>query len=170
MSKRTENWVEVQGTDHLYEVSDRGRVRRVGSGSCLKQHEQNRGYKQVIISVHGKTRLLLVHRLVAMAFLPNPDNLPQVNHLDECKTNNDAANLEWCTAKQNICHGTGIERSRKSRSMGVMQYIGDDITAEVAYYPSANEAARQTGIPQGNISRVCRGEGLTAGGYQWMYI
>ena len=115
-----EVWVPVVGYEGLYQVSDQGRVRsitrtrvdgRTYQGRILKLCEKQR-YYQVSLFKNDGFQKLMVHRLVAEAFIPNPGNLPVVNHIDENKHNNAASNLEWCTQKENSNHG---ERNRKIR-------------------------------------------------------
>lgn len=113
-----EIWRPVVGYEGLYEVSSYGRVRsldRYDNRNCFRKGELMNffygcGYLKVVFSKNGIVKKYLVHRLVAQAFIPNPDNLPQVNHKDEDKTNNMVDNLEWCTAKYNINYGTSKER------------------------------------------------------------
>lgn len=119
-----ENWRNVEGYEGIYQVSDLGRIRslphicngRNCSGRILSQAKDKDGYLVVNLSNGSKREHKRVHRLVALAFCPNPFDYPQVNHIDECKTNNMVDNLEWCTVKYNINHGTRTERATKSRS------------------------------------------------------
>ena len=92
----------VEGFENLYEVSDTGRVRRLDSQRELKLIENNNGYHTVYISNKGKTKQLSVSRLVAKAFIENPDNKPEVDHIDTVRTNNSVANLRWVTRMENI--------------------------------------------------------------------
>lgn len=108
-------WRGIPGYPSRYEVSDNGQVRVLdyrGSGMPKMLEQINvRGYLKVTLTdAHGHKALCFVHRLVASAFIPNPSNLPQINHKDENKANNHVENLEWCTAKYNINYGTVRER------------------------------------------------------------
>ena len=123
-----EIWRPVVGYEGLYEVSSYGRVRsldryvkgksesyRLIKGKVLSGSITKDGYVRCLIKVNGVGRSYFVHRLVAEAFIPNPDNLPQVNHKDEDKTNNNVDNLEWCDAKYNNNYGTAIERRLETK-------------------------------------------------------
>ena len=106
-----ERWIAIEGYKGLYEVSNLGRVKSlISNGLILKQSKDKDGY--YIVSLKRKS--FRVHRLVAIAFIPNPNNLAQVNHKDEDKTNNCVDNLEWCDATYNINYGTRNEQVRKS--------------------------------------------------------
>ena len=114
-----EIWRPVVGYEGLYEVSNLGRVRsvdryyyRLHKGKVLSLSKNANGYLKVVLSCNGKCKTIKVHRIVAEAFLPNPDNLPQVNHKDEDKTNNSVDNLEWCNAKYNLSYGTRKDKVR----------------------------------------------------------
>ena len=123
--KGIEIWKPVAGYEGLYEVSNQGNVRSVDryvsnnwknglrliKGKVLNYGCTLGGYKQVHLSKNGSQEPLYVHRLVAEAFLQNPDCLPEINHKDEDKTNNRVENLEWCDRKYNANYGTAIERA-----------------------------------------------------------
>lgn len=116
---RKEYWRPVVGYDGLYMVSNLGRVKSLNYMHTGKEHllrllKNGGGYLQVDLWNCGKMKRYSVHRLVAMAFIPNPDNLPQVNHKDEDKLNNCVDNLEWCDGKYNSNYGTRNERISKS--------------------------------------------------------
>ena len=114
-----EEWRPVVGYEGLYEVSNIGQVINIKTGHILKQHKDKDGY-WVLSLKRDKYKTYFAHRLVAQAFIPNPDNLPMVNHKDEDKTNNNVDNLEWCTAKYNSTYGTARERAAKTRHINVM--------------------------------------------------
>lgn len=117
-----EKWKPVIGFEGQYEVSNKGRVRslrRLVDGKrgtkhyrngCILKPQTGSKYAQVYLRVDGKQKWFYVHRLVAEAFIPNPNNLPQINHKDENKLNNCVENLEWCDAKYNINYGTAKQR------------------------------------------------------------
>ena len=109
-----EEWKEIPGYEGLYEVSNKGNVRNVRRNKLLRLQKTNNGYIRVVLSKNRIKTGFQVHRLVALTFLPNPDNLPQVNHKDEDKTNNSVENLEWCNHNYNNTYGTRIERQSKS--------------------------------------------------------
>lgn len=167
-----EIWKDIEGYKGLYQVSNKGRVksmnyRGIGREGILKPVINSRGYCQVIVYVNSNRTHKLIHRLVAEAFIPNPNNLPQVNHIDECKLNNHISNLEWCTAEQNMNHGTRNERAATGRSKPVIQY--DMNGGRVARYNSTAESARLTGIGQGSIYLCCTGKFKSAGGFVWRF-
>lgn len=104
----------VFSVDRVISVDDNGRkYDKPLSGKQMKQSMHDKGYKIVSLTRDGKTKMRFVHRLVAEAFIPNPDNLPMVNHKDEDKTNNFLENLEWCTNEYNLSYGTAKKRRLK---------------------------------------------------------
>ena len=109
-----EEWKEIPGYEGLYEVSNMGNVRNIRRNTLLRLSKDCYGYTQVSLYKNSIRTGLRVHRLVAQAFLSNPDNLPQVNHKDEDKSNNRVDNLEWCDSKYNLNYGTARIRSRNT--------------------------------------------------------
>lgn len=162
-----EIWKDIVGFENLYKVSNLGNVKRCSSGRILKQLNGMDGYKQVSLCKNGVPKTYLIHRLVSQAFIPNPNNLPCVNHKDENKTNNRVDNLEWCTVKYNINYGTSLKRRANTQSTPVLQY--DKNGNLLNEYPSIIEGARKTGIYVGCICSVCRGKYKSAGGFIWKY-
>ena len=116
-----EEWKSIPGYEGLYEVSSYGRVRSLDrydrrncfrKGRILKQNNDGRGYMSIELCLNSKIKRYLVHRLVAQAFIPNPDNLPEVNHKDENPENNSVTNIEWCNRSYNINYGTRKDKVR----------------------------------------------------------
>lgn len=146
-----------------YEVTTTGEVINTKTGKVLKGQKDKDGYLKVQLCKNGKVKIFLIHRLVAQAFIPNPDNLPCVNHKDENKTNNTVENLEWCTHKYNINYGTAIERISKT----VLQLEKDGSLVRV--WSSAMEVQKQLHFNQSYISKCCRGKRHSAYGFKWCY-
>lgn len=172
-----EIWKPIKGYEGRYCVSNMGRImsleRNVRSRGKIKQRimkqcNARKGYKTVSLYIDGKRKRNIVHRLVAEAFIPNPNNYNQVNHIDENKSNNAAYNLEWCTAKQNMNHGTRAERTRAKAQKKVLKI--DELGNVVSVYLSAKEAADANGVGKQEIAKFCRGNrvGLYHG-YYWKY-
>lgn len=176
-----EIWKDIDGYEGLYKVSDKGNVysverrdsrgRKCG-GRVLRPSYDKDGYLLVSLYKNGKAKKKRIHRLVIEAFVPNPNNLPDVNHRDEVKTNNELSNLEWCDAGYNTNYGTRIERivqaqSKKVRAVNIN-------TGEVIRFKSTAEAERK-GYDQAGVSAACRGVYNVGGGnlyrgYEWYYM
>lgn len=157
-----EEWKDITGYEGLYKISNWGRVWSYISNDYREPVFTGK-YYQIKLCKNGETDFPLVHRLVAQHFLDNPNNLPEVNHKDENKLNNNVDNLEWCTHKYNVNYGTRNARIGKTKGKPVI-CIETGVT-----YPSVMEAERQTGISNGNITQVCNGRRKTAGKYHWRY-
>jgi len=166
-----EEWRDVKGYEGLYQVSNLGNVKRVGKatgatvGRIISGWKQ-KGYILCALWNHRKSEKCQVHRLVAEAFLPNPQNLPQVNHKDENKSNNCVDNLEWCDAKYNSNFGTRTERSSIGKWKKVNQYTIDG--RFVKTWLSGKDAV-ENGFSQSGISNCCRGIIKTSGGFVWRF-
>lgn len=188
MNKLIEKWCPIKDFEGLYEVSNYSRIRsikrdvifyrngkqvkRTFGGIFLKKHFCC-GYERVRLRKNGKYYDILVHRLVAEAFIPNPEGYPQVNHKDENKTNNFVLNLEWCTAEYNMNYGTRNERSGeklkncKATSKQVFQCAKDGTLIKV--WPSVSECGRN-GYNVSAVASCCRGERITHKKYKWSYV
>ena len=157
-----ETWKPITGYEGLYEVSNLGNVASLnykgkGVRRVLKQSKNTHGYPQVVLKPRGeKCKCFMTHRLVAKGFIPNPNNLPFVNHEDETRDNNNVDNLEWCTRRYNNTYGTARERMRakqinKQQSIPV---VATSPNGEEEYYPSMAEAGfKFTGKRNG--SQIC---------------
>lgn len=188
-----EEWKVIDGTDGMYEVSNTGKVRsnnylNTGRTQELKLNYDGWGYLRVRIIRNGRRKTHKVHRLVAEAFVPNPNNLPQVNHLDGVHDNNMASNLEWCTASHNVKHAydNGLkEKNRESaRKRGKeeltpillervdkmkMPVVATNLeTGEKQRFESQMSASRALGISQSQIRRVLLGEKESTHGYTFV--
>ena len=184
-----EVWKPVVGYEGLYEVSSYGRVRSLNYRNTnkitvLSSGIDKKGYKHINLSKDGKVKTYKLHRLVAQAFLPNPNNLPVINHIDENPSNNCVENLEWCTYSYNINYGTRIEKQRqKMIEKPPMSWLGkfgrEHNTSKpliqsvlgifVKRWDNAMEVRRKLGFNNSHISACARGETKSAYGFNWFY-
>lgn len=190
-----EVWKEIDGYNQRYEVSNYGRVRSKDmvvngrlqnchkiKGRILKPHTDKEGYKGVVLCINQKRKTFRLHRLVAAAFIPNPDNKPCVDHIDGDKSNNRADNLRWVTTKEN-CNNP-ITKSRLNKKIGkyMVGRLGGlhQRAKQIAMYSicgdliktflSVKDAQRETGLNDSNIVKCCKGIKKTCGGYIWAYV
>ena len=156
-----ENWQPVKGYDDLYEVSDQGRVKslKYGKEKILKPQKNTHGYLHVKLCKDGQCKTITVHRLVAGAFIQNPNNLETVNHKDENKLNNTANNLEWMSIGDNTIYSQARQVQMFDKKTGEL----------LATFPSTHEAERITMIANQHISECCLGKLKSTGGYIWRY-
>ena len=160
-----ETFVKIEGFEN-YEVSNLGKVRNIKSGIMLKPWLTKDGYLRHCLYKHNKRKNLLLHRIIATAFIDNPGKKPQVNHIDENKLNNDLSNLEWCTVRENLIHGTRTKRAAEKCFKKVIQLdLNDNVLNE---FESMVQAEQETGVSRRNISSCCNGKRKSAGGYKWM--
>lgn len=179
-----ETWKPILGYEGLYEVSDFGRIRsldryvkyRYGerkiSGKILADHKQKHGYKSICLSdatrknKADRRKTFWVHRIVAEAFISNHNNLPQVNHKDEIKTNNLAKNLEWCSSEYNTNYGNRSEKQSKTRGTQIEQINPNgDI---VKRWNSLRSIARNTEFSRDVITFAIKRSNGYYGGYKWV--
>lgn len=167
-----EIWLDIKGYEGLYQVSSEGRVkslkRKRRKNERILKPSNDRGYLYVDLCSGGKRKRHKVHRLVCQAFCENPENKPEVNHINENASDNRACNLEWCTRKENNNHGTRTERSAKTQSKSIGQYTHDGELIKI--WPSARETERKTGFGHGYISQAANGKCKQAYGFIWKYV
>ena len=175
-----EIWKDIKGYEGSYMVSNNGNVKSIDrinycgyhyKEHILKQVVDRNGYCRVYLTKRAKTKCKLVHILVAQSFIPNPNNLPEINHKDENKANNCVDNLEWCTHQYNSNYGTRTSRIipktiDKTRTPVDQYDLNDNMIKE---WYSMSEAARQLNIVQQNISKCCHGKRNIAGGFKWKF-
>ena len=182
-----EIWKDAVGFEDTLQVSNLGRIRRKafnhtifnGVNSFRKAHIvkpqlRKGGYYHITIHCKGKVRLMLVHRLVAMAFIPNPHNLPQVNHKDENPSNNCVDNLEWCDQKYNSNYGTNGQRISAKLTNGLRGKVVEQYDRKgnfIKEFPSVAEVSRLLGLTTSSVARCCNGSKKYSivGGCQWKY-
>lgn len=204
-----EIWKDMVGLEERYEISSEGRVRtkeryvnhtrskagkRLIKSRIIKQYKQHNGYMNlVLMGDNGRKVNILTHRAVALAFLPNPNNLPVVDHIDTDKTNNKVSNLRWVTHSENVHNPISFDKMKKSckrgednplhyyknhsfhsrgkehyKAISVLQM--DDDGNILREYPTVSEAARSFGSNiASNISYCCKGKRNKAFGYRWKY-
>lgn len=150
---------DIQGYEGKYAVTSCGKVWSYKNQKFLSPWTNGKGYLLVTLCADGKTKNHRIHRLVAEAYIPNPEGKPQVNHLDENKINNSVNNLEWATAKENINYGTRTQRTMKKVYCVELDKVFNSISI----------AANELGLYQSNISSCLRGKIKSTGGYRWRY-
>ena len=164
-----EIWKDIEGYEGLYQVSNLGRVKslKFGKERIFKGTKNEGGYLQVTLYKEEKIKKYCIHRLVAQSFIPNPNNLPEINHIDEIKANNRVENLEWCDRKYNINYGSHNERMIKTNSIPILQFskTGDFIKK----WDSGTQIERELGFDNGNICSCCKEKLKLAYGYKWGY-
>ena len=191
-----ETWKDVVGFEGMYQVSNLGRIKslnysRTNKEKIMKPSLTTNGYLRVVLRKDGKSFTRAVHRLVAEAFLPNVDNLEEVNHKDECKTNNSLNNLEWCNRKYNINYGTARQRRKdtwiKRFNNGEYNFgdnlyfmggnIGDKRKAilqlsldfELVKEWDSAKSTLEYGFDPGTVTKCCKGKRKTHKGFLWKY-
>ena len=167
MNNIDEVWKDIDGYDGMYKISNLGNVYSKYINRNLKHGKTRDGYPYVMLHDNGKQKCNLIHRLVAQAFVPNPNNLPCVNHKDENTENYSVDNLEWCTVAYNNTYNDVHKKRTLKISQEVFGY--NEHGKIIHHYCSAREAARQLGYQNTNISACCNGNLLTYKDIVWSY-
>ena len=172
-NNEVEIWKDISGYEGMYQVSNLGRVKSFKQGKeRILKPGSCRGYLLVGLSKNGKMKTYTVHRLIAQAFIPNPNNLPELNHIDEDKTNNKLENLEWCNRKYNNNYGTRIQRVAEKMTNGktskpVLQYT--KAGEFVREWKSTKDVQRNLGYDHSLISKCCNEKRNSAYNFVWTY-
>lgn len=166
-----ESWKAIDGFPN-YMISNIGSVRNIKTGRILVPIKNKEGYLSIKLCNKGHQKGFRINRLVAQYFIPNPDNLPVVNHINEIKTDNRVENLEWCTDAYNSNYGTRTERMKRfgiehHKSKSVFQFSKDG--EFIKKWNCISDIQREIGINVANISKCCYGRAKTAGGYKWSF-
>ena len=157
----------VKGFEGFYEVTSDGLVISLRRHALMKPKIDRYGYAVVRLTKGECIRHVAIHRLVAEAYLPNPDRKPCVNHIDENKLNNSVENLEWVTVKENDNHGTRNKCMAKTKCKAPVERLPSD--GKTQRFDGVKDASRCTGINRCQIAKCCQGKAKTAGGYEWRY-
>lgn len=179
-----EEWRDIPGYEGLYEVSNTGKVRSLRMGTriidkenhIMQQKYDSKGYLRVNLHKNGRCKAELVSRMVAEAFVPNPNGYLEVGHDDDCKVNNNADNLYWTTRQENLTHNNLQLRIRDKRNANGLKrvvealsipVVGTNVeTGEEIRFSSMQEAGRN-GFSNEKISMCCAGKRATHRGYKW---
>mgnify|MGYP001625076177 CR=1 FL=1 len=166
LSSKTE-WREVKEYSN-YEVNQLGEIRHKKRQKILKPRSNNGGYQYVNFKINGKNTNFAVHRIVANAFIPNPNGYTEVNHKDYNKKNNCVDNLEWVSSSQNKQHSYLKQENKKSRGKAVNQYTKEGIFLKT--FDSVSDAAKELGCCIAAISNCCLGRTKTSQGFRWSFV
>lgn len=182
---RKEIWKNIKGFENIYQISNYGNIKNIKKNILIKPFiSKKTKYYQIDLCKNGHKKRYSIHRLVAQAFISNPNNFPQVNHKDENKQNNRYDNLEWCTAKYNSNYGTckqriGIKSSQKKHTYETKQKISKALSKPIIQYSknntfikewgSAYEVQRKLRISKSNVNECCNNKRKSAGNYIWKF-
>lgn len=186
-----EEWKDICGFENVYKVSNLGRVKRVVDTwgrpieRILRPYLSPNGYYLVDLRFGAKKKKILVHRLVAIAFLDNPYKKPNIDHLNTIRTDNRVENLKWCTQKENCNNPISLKNLSESQKgeksvlygkVGSLHYKSKRVAmcdmqgVTIKEFEAIAEAERETGISREAICCVCQGKRKTAKGYKWRYV
>ena len=159
-----EIWKDIKEYEGLYQISNLGNVRSIKNKiHLLKTIDDGKGYEKVRLCKKGIIKSFRVHRLVAQAFIDNPNNYSEINHKDNNRSNNSVNNLEWCDREYNIQYSVKQNRMNCKSVVAIKN-------SKVFVYNSIKEASEKTGVYRSNIGECCNGIRQTAGGYKWAFL
>ena len=158
--------IPIKGYEN-YLVTEQGQIINSKTGRTLKPSIATNGYCRVSLRKNGQTKTLYIHRIVAEAFIPNPNNYNEVNHIDEDKTNNSVENLEWVAHKANVHHATCQQRKGETNTARNGRPVLCVETNQI--YASTTAIEKELGYNKGTIWQACNGKIKTAYGYHWVY-
>lgn len=166
-----EIWKDIPNYEGIYKVSNRGRIMSLKDNDIIRKQGTLKGYKIISLFKNGICRMYRVHRLVAQAFIPNPENKPCIDHIDGNRANNDVSNLRWVTVKENqnnpVTKTKFFNRKVKPHhEKPILQIKGGKI---IARYKSIHDAAKKLNITATNICAVCKGREKSYKGFIWAY-
>ena len=179
MQDTEEIWKDIVGYESYYQVSNFGNIRNSTTKLLRKSIPNWANYHRIGLNKKGKYKIHSVHRLVAIAFIPNPNNYPESNHIDHNRQNNNVGNLEWCTRSYNASHSFTRPDRKKARawlgkkgklhpnSLPIVQKLNGVV---IGSFDGLSDAARKLGIRDTGIGKVCRGERKSYKGYQWEFV
>lgn len=164
-----EEWRDVVGYEGYYQVSNFGNIRSIRFNKIrqIRPAEKSNGYFHVSLCVDRKSKICLVHRLVAKAFIENPNNYPSINHKDENKSNNNMNNLEWCTDSYNCLYGNRNKKISNKIYKPIIQ-LKDGI--EIKRFVSAKHIKEELGYNPSAISNSIYGKLKNAYGFEWKFV
>ena len=160
-----EKYMIIPGFDN-YAISNKGTLKNVKNGNILKLQVGKTGYQQYTLCQNGIKKTFKIHRLVALAFIPNPERSLQVNHKDGNKLNNTVSNLEWCTAKENDTHARLLGLKAENKPIEAIEIS----TSESTLFYSIGEASTYLSINRGTIHKVLSGKYKKTTGYIFKYV
>ena len=168
-NQQPSNEIWIQVLEHPnYEVNQFGQIRHKKRKQILKPRSNNGGYQYVNFKVKGKNTNFAVHRIVANAFIQNPNGYTEVNHKDYDRTNNCVENLEWVNSSQNKQHAYQKKENKKSRGKQIEQYSKNGEYLKT--YDSISEAAKELNCSIAAISNCCLGRTKTSQGFRWKFV
>jgi hypothetical protein len=173
-----DNWVNIP-FDYEYEITRFGHVRNINTGNVIRHFTNRGGYKYCTVSNSGRKRNIMIHRLIASVFIPNPNNKPSINHINCNKTDNRIENLEWCTPKENAIHarqnGLTVNPPSQNGKLGKLNSTSKpvrqiDLSGNIIRDYDCARQAMEYGFTPSHISRCCNGTKEKYKGYKWTFI